>query len=464
MNGQSPQLLFVDDEEQILRYLSQGLGPSGYEVVTSLDWAGARRLLSESTVQPEIIFIEPLSSAGDDSLAEICSEAQEIPVVVLSASREPKDIVHAMRSGAHDYLCKPVAVQQLDQQITRILGSERETSTEVSPAPRPIEEFVFSHPEMKQIGRMIEQISETKVPVLLQGESGVGKEVVARWVHQQSALSGKPFVKVNCAAMPSELVESELFGYRKGAFTGAHVDRPGKFEFASGGTIFLDEIGEFTSTIQAKLLQVLQEGRFMRLGSNRETQVDVRVIAATNRRLEEGIKQGTFREDLYYRLNVVNITVPPLRQRREEIPLLASHFMDKLGPQYNATAVELPEKLEKLFLSYHWPGNVRELENLIKRFLVLQDEDALVAELEAKVSPNVESEVHEIAETFLQKLDGPLDLKTVSRQAAGLAEKNMILKTLRRSNWNRAKTARQLKISYKTLLTKIHQHGIRARE
>jgi len=321
-------------------------------------------------------------------------------------------------------------------------------------------DLVICGPEMERIYETILQIADTQVPVLIQGESGVGKDLVARMIHRESNLHDKPFVKVNCAALPSELVESELFGYRKGAFTGAYLDRVGKFEFANGGTIFLDEIGEFTSAIQAKLLQVLQEGRFTRLGSNQETEVEVRILAATNRNLDEALKDGSFREDLYYRLNVVNLDIPPLRARKEEIAFLSKHFLEKLGPQYGNTVISLPKELEQLFGSYNWPGNVRELENLIKRYIVLQDAESIREELEGKMTHGVSEEINEIAESYLQESDGEVDLKVISKKAAAIAEKDMITRTLRRLQWNRWKAAKELKVSYKTLLTKIQLYSI----
>lgn len=261
--------------------------------------------------------------------------------------------------------------------------------------------------------------------------------------------------------MPTELVESELFGYKKGAFTGAHADRPGKFEFANSGTIFLDEIGEFTPSIQAKLLQVLQEGRFTRLGSNRETHVDVRIIAATNRKLEEAIEKGAFREDLYYRLNVVNLEVPPLRERRMEIPILCQHFFKKFCVEYNSTVTTLPERLEKLFSSYHWPGNIRELENLIKRYIVLQDVELIQVELEGKMVRGEVERIDAITQFSLQKAEDNLNLKEISKQAAAVAERGMITRALLSTNWNKWRAAKELKVSYKTLLTKIEQYRIK---
>jgi len=457
------QLLFVDDEEGVLRYIKRNLKSIGYDVLTSTGWDEAKSLLNHPDVQPDIIFIEPLLKAntGSPSLQEICRDAERTPVVVFSTSRDPHSIVEAIQAGARDYVCKPIEFKQLCETIYTTLNFKVDPeSTRQNTQPKGVE-MIFSSPEMERIYNTVLQIAQTNVPVLIQGESGVGKDLIARIIHEKSNLWDKPFVKVNCAAMPSELVESELFGYRKGAFTGAHLDRAGKFEFANGGTIFLDEIGEFTSSIQAKLLQVLQEGRFTRLGSNRESKVDVRIVAATNRKLDKALQDGTFREDLYYRLNVVNIEIPPLRERREEIPLLCKHFLEKLGPQYGGTVRQLPKELEKLFCSFHWPGNIRELENTIKRYIVLQDAESLRAELEARMTRGISEQIDEITASSLSEAKGEMDLKKISRRAAAVAEKSMIVTTLHRTKWNRWKAAKELKVSYKTLLTKIDLYEIR---
>jgi len=459
-NDQLGQVLFVDDEEGVLRYASRNLSSLGYEVLTTPDWEGAKSLLKHS--QPDVIFVEPVSngSGPHGTLQEICRGAGHIPVVVLSISRDPKDIVAAIRAGVRDYLCKPFEIEQLHDAILAINDSGLEAEKVATITESKEAELVFYSPQMEQIHHTILQIADTRVPVLIQGESGVGKDLIARRIHQESHLRDKPFVKVNCAAVPAELVESELFGFRKGAFTGAHTDRPGRFEFANGGTIFLDEIGEFSSSIQAKLLQVLQDGRFRRLGSNRETEVNVRVIAATNRKLDEALKDGTFRQDLYYRLNVVNLHVPPLRWRVEEIPLFCKHFMEKFSSQYNSRGIELPPELEQLFSRYPWPGNVRELENLIKRYLVLGDAESIQTELEGKMAREELNEINEIAENYLRENKAGLDLKEVRRRATVVAERTMIRKTLRKTNWNRWKAAKELKVSYKTLLTKIDKYDI----
>jgi len=445
-----------------LHYTQRNLQSLGYEVLVSTGWDEAKTLLQQPDVQPEIILIEPLlkSNNGSRTLQEICAEAEDIPVIALSTSRDPQVIVEAIQAGVRDYVCKPVEFEQLSETIASTLNSNNHEPGILTKAEPKEVDLVICGPEMERIYETILQIAETQVPVLIQGESGVGKDLVARMIHRESNLHDKPFVKVNCAAMPSELVESELFGYRKGAFTGAHIDRVGKFEFANGGTIFLDEIGEFTSSIQAKLLQVLQEGRFTRLGSNQETEVEVRILAATNCKLDQALKDGSFREDLYYRLNVVNLDIPPLRERKEEIVSLCKHFLEKLGPQYGGAVQKLPKELEKLFSSYNWPGNVRELENLVKRYIVLQDAESILEELESKMTRGVSEEIDEMAESYLQENDGQIDLKVISKKAAAVAEKNMITKTLRRMQWNRWKAAKELKVSYKTLLTKIQLYSI----
>ncbi|HLV01959.1 MAG TPA: sigma-54 dependent transcriptional regulator, partial [Acidobacteriota bacterium] len=352
------------------------------------------------------------------------------------------------------------SVREVDQVIQNVLEN-RPTVARASEGKSASVEFVFGSLAMERVRNIALQIADTSVPVLITGESGTGKDVVARYIHQQSGLRDQPFVKVNCAAMPAELVESELFGYTKGAFTGAYIDRPGKFEFANGGTIFLDEIGEFTSSVQAKLLQVLQDGRFTRLGSNTELEVEVRVIAATNRKLDEAMKDGTFREDLFYRLNVVNIEIPPLRQRREEIPLFCDFFVRKFAEQYRSNIDSIPESLMTLLMNYHWPGNVRELENLIKRYIVLQDQQSIEKELEAKIAQRQMDDINEVAEHYLQEYQGgKVDLKQISKKAASIVEKNMIKKALRNTQWNKWQAAKELKVSYKTLLNKMEEYSI----
>lgn len=316
--------------------------------------------------------------------------------------------------------------------------------------------FIYANEKMCRIKEMIDQVADTDVTVLIQGESGVGKEVVARSIHLNSSRQEKPFVKVNCAALPQELLESELFGYEKGAFTGAYRQKPGKFELANGGTIFLDEISEMSLSLQGKLLQVLQDREFSRLGGKKDIRVDVRVLIATNKRIEEGVKNGHFREDLYYRLNVVNMTVPPLRERREEIPILIEYFLDKFGKKYQKKISPISDRMMKVYSEYHWPGNVRELENVIQRLVVLGDENPILEELSSLIRQDVSSREDLAAPS---KKTWP-SLKKVHHEAALKAESEVIIKALEMTNWNRKKAANYLNISYKTLLNKIKECGL----
>ena len=304
---------------------------------------------------------------------------------------------------------------------------------------------------MQKVGEDIERVADTDVTVLIRGESGVGKEVVAKAIHAASSRRDCPFVKVNCAALPADLLESELFGHEKGAFTGAHRRKPGKFEAANGGTIFLDEIGDMPIGLQAKLLHVLQDREFARVGGAQVIRVDVRVIASTNRDLEATIRNGQFREDVYYRLKVVAIHVPPLRDRCDEIPILAQEFVKRFNEEYGRHLSLSPESLQ-LLTEYSWPGNVRELENMMKRIVVLQNEQLLCEELTALTEPALPAP--------RPKMPQSITLRELARRAALDAERRAIKEVLERVHWNRAEAARVLKIGYKALLYKIDQCGL----
>lgn len=304
--------------------------------------------------------------------------------------------------------------------------------------------------------KMVKQIAATDLTVLVWGESGVGKEVVARSLHQRSPRRDRPFIKVNCAALPTELLESELFGYERGAFTGAHSQKPGKFELANHGTIFLDEIAEMPLSLQSKLLQVLQDGQFSRLGSRQDIRVDVRVIAATNKNLAHMAERGTFREDLYYRLNVLNIFVPPLRERREEIPVLAQEFLTRYALQYARPRPVLSPETMTRFLSYDWPGNVRQLENIVKRVVVLASEDWVDRELSADGFERRRA-ARVASPPPAWDPAGETSLKDVVRRACRDAERVVLKDVLERVHWHRLEAARRLRISYKTLLRKIKE-------
>lgn len=316
-------------------------------------------------------------------------------------------------------------------------------------------------PGMRAVKDIVTKVAATNAAVLLTGESGVGKEVVARAIHQASSRAAGAFLKVNCAALPEDLLESELFGHQRGSFTGAYRDKPGKFELADKGTLMLDEIGEVPLPMQAKLLHVLQDGEFARVGGERTLETDVRVLAATNRDLPAEIQAGRFREDLYYRLNVIEIRVPSLRDRRDEIPALVDHFLTTANAEYGR-AMDLSPSTRRLLTEYGWPGNVRELENMIKRLVVLGNTDGLREELAAgaKSTPHTSIGARAMEAVPASGDDGRLDLKAIARRAARDAERLVIADTLTRVHWNRAKAARILQISYKALLYKIVDCGL----
>ena len=316
----------------------------------------------------------------------------------------------------------------------------------------PPDEVIFgASREMAMVRKTIAKVSATSIPVLLTGESGTGKEVIARLLHRESLVSSRPFVQVNCAAIPSNLLESELFGYEKGAFTGAVGSKPGRIELANSGSLFLDEIGEFDPGIQAKLLQVLQDSRFSRIGGQEERQVNVRFIFATNRDLEEEIAMGNFREDLFYRINVVNIHLPPLRERLEDLPQLCEYFIAQHNERFNYRAPALSENCIAGLQQYHWPGNIRQLENLTKRYVILGSEEAILSELNER-EPDMFK--------FVIPAQGDVPLKQITKQAVRQVERKVILKVVEASNWNRKRAAKRLKISYRALLYKLKDAGV----
>ena len=457
-----PEILCVDDQEELLDFLSRSLAAAGYEVVACSSWLRAKSLLGDGQIRPDLIILEPLIANGNNgTVQELCELAGRTPVVAFSSSQDPKVIVKTIQEGARNFLSKPATADQLRRFVSEAVSEKKEDSSRRK-ATAPVD-FICKSRAIQEVQKTALRVARSTVPVLVTGETGVGKDVVARFIHENSNLADRPFVKVNCAAMPAELVESELFGYRKGAFTGAYIDRPGKFEFANNGTIFLDEIAEFNSSVQAKLLQVLQDGHFSRLGFDEEVQVQVRVLAATNRKLEDAIREGKFREDLYYRLNVVNINISPLRHRSEDIPVFCDYFLQKFSKQYETEVDPIPPALAATFLEHRWPGNVRELENLIKRYVVLRDAETIQVELEQKMSGDDSAQIEMIAGQVADRGAGSdnLDLKEMSRRAVCQVERNMIVKTLRKTNWNKSQAARELRVSYKTLLTKIEQYEIK---
>jgi two-component system response regulator AtoC len=316
----------------------------------------------------------------------------------------------------------------------------------------PPESVVFGQSEVMQALRTrLDKVAGANVPVLIQGESGTGKDIIAKLVHALSPWKSGPLVKVNCPAIPGTLLESELFGYERGAFTGAYGAKPGRVEMAHRGTLFLDEISELDMSLQSKLLQLLQDGQFCRIGAQADKKVEVRVVCATNRRLEDEIENGTFRQDLFYRINVVNLYMPPLRERRGDIQGLVSYFLDYYNRKYNCRARPLSSELMDVLQKYHWPGNIRELENLMKRYVILGGEDVISSDLQPRDPDLLSPEIN---------FDGPISLKKVTRQATRALERKIILKVLHNHHWNRKQAARTLNISYRALLYKIRDAGL----
>src|SRR5687767_6103671 len=388
-----PYVAIVDDDAGFAQYLRTFLSLRGYEARCYT--RGDELLASMKTTEPPDVVLLDVMMPGLDGLATLRAlkaSRPEAQVIMLSGRNQASTIVEAVRLGAADYVVKPddpegLGEIQLDAAIKNAIEKSR-LVTEITELRRQLSDdqdraFLFwgDNPDMNQIASVIEQVSDNDVTVLIRGESGVGKELVARAIHQRSPRKDRPFVKVNCAALPAELLESELFGHEKGAFTGAAATRIGKFEQADTGTIFLDEIAEMKAALQAKLLHVLQDAQFTKLGSNKPITVDVRIVAATNRDLEQMLLNNEFREDLYYRLKVIEVTVPPLRERRNEIAHLTQFFMDRYARRYNRPVRQLSAELTELFQSYEWPGNIRELENMMKRIVILQDEHLVVREM-----------------------------------------------------------------------------------
>jgi DNA-binding NtrC family response regulator len=502
-----PYVAIVDDDSAFANYLRTFLSLRGYE---TRSYSRGDELIA--TVKqgdpPDIVLLDVMMPGmnGLETLRALKAARPELQAIMLSGREQASTIVEAVRLGAADYVVKPddpegLGEIALDSAIKSAIEKTRLVS-EITELRRQLSDdqdraFLFwgDSPEMKTIAQVIEQVSDSDVTVLIRGESGVGKELVARAIHQRSPRKDRPFVKVNCAALPAELLESELFGHEKGAFTGAATTRIGKFEQADTGTIFLDEIGEMKAALQAKLLHVLQDAQFTKLGSNKSVNVDVRVVAATNRDLEAMLMRGDFREDLYYRLKVIEVTVPPLRERRDEITHLTTFFMDRYARRYNRQPRQLSEELQQLFQTYEWPGNIRELENMIKRIVILQDEQLVVREMtrSARAAPayagaaagvgvtrpsapaavadepydpegqemaEASEDEEAVAEVPVVMAPPGSRLADVAKAAAMKAERTIIEDTLRQVHWNRRRAAEQLGVSYKTLLNKIKECGI----
>src|SRR5499425_823441 len=368
-------ILVVDDDKNTRDYLAAFLSAAGY-VVECLGSGDETIERLAAGYSPALILLDVMLPGKDgiEVLANVKALYPKIPIIILSGIGQIKTVVEAMKMGASDYLTKPFEEEALELAVENVLEKQklRDEVRNLKQQLAYVEQgnMLTSNPQVLRIVEIARHVASTDVPVLILGESGVGKEVLASFIHEQSNRPDGPFVKVNCAALPHELLESELFGYEKGAFTGAIRDKIGKFEMADKGTLMLDEIAEMSPHLQAKLLHVLQDAEFSRLGGKRPVKVNVRVLAATNKKLKEAVLKGEFRNDLYFRLNVIKLEVPPLRERREDIPLLCNYFVDKYRERYQSNVQQLPRELLEAFMHYDWPGNIRHLENIVKRYLI----------------------------------------------------------------------------------------------
>jgi two-component system response regulator AtoC len=455
------KILVVDDEPSIRKYLQTLLEVDGYEVTTLESGKEALERLSEGE-RPDFIILDVLMPEvnGLDTLRQMMQIDRSLNIIMLSCSNEVGTVVEAIRLGAHDYLTKPFEKNELDAAVLKCrqkkqLRAENKALREYCDQLTEDLSFLAASPQMVRIRQQILQIAPVDVPVFIYGESGVGKEVVARMIHMRSLRRTQPFVKVNCAALPGELLESELFGYEQGAFTGAVRSKPGKFELANKGTIFLDEIAEMSPHLQAKLLHVLQDHQYSRLGGRHLVEIDVRVLAATNVDVQEAMKSGRLREDLYYRLNVLSINVPPLRERTSEIPLLFRHFLKQYSEKFQKAAPDPSQHLLEAAARYPWPGNLRELENFVKRYVILEDDEGSFRELLEMAATRQRTSPRE--ERTSPREQG---LKALVRSLKNEAEMEAIADALEKTHWCRKDAARMLGISYKALLYKMRQFNL----
>jgi two-component system response regulator AtoC len=448
-------VLVAGSKPTVSNHLVELLSEWGYEPVATDSVEDA---LSEMSQRRFMLSLLDLGSQANDLLRRLKTQGGVPGTIILLADADAGDLAaEAAALGADDFLQKPFSSQDLENVIKSALARPRRnwerTPDDEARARLRAEVGLWRSPKMSEVREIIEQAARVDVTVLVMGETGTGKDVVARAIHEQSVRQSGPFVKVNCAAVPRELLESELFGHERGAFTGAHQLKIGKFEAADRGTIFLDEIGDLHPALQGKLLHVLQDGQFSRVGGRSTVKVDVRVLAATNQDLEQAVAAGRFREDLYYRLNVIQVMVPPLRERPEEIPVLAEYFMHRYSQLFRRETLQMPAETMQRLIRHRFPGNVRELENMIKRMIVLGDPLLRRSPLPGSVPATDDGGARAMK-------TATTSLKDIARKAAQIAEKEAILQALEQTQWNRVRAAKLLDISYRALLYKIKDSGL----
>jgi two-component system, NtrC family, response regulator PilR len=455
------KILVVDDEQSLRDVLSIMLKRAGYAVTSAMDGEEAIELLNKEIFDLVITDLRMPKIDGMEVLKAVKSASPETVVLIITAFASADSAVEAMKQGAYDYLTKPFQVDEVQLIIRNALEKRRLTTENMllkreMASQSSFAQLVGQSEAMQKVFDVVRKVADSKSNVLICGESGTGKELVARAIHYNSARSVMPFVAVNCSAVPETLLESELFGHMKGSFTGAISNKAGLFEIADGGTIFLDEIGDTTPTIQVKLLRVIQEREFRRVGGNQDVKVDVRVVAATNKDLEKAVADGSFREDLYYRLDVIPIRLPPLRMRAGDIPLLVNHFLERFSRESGKPKPVISQEAMHVLLGHEWRGNVRELENLIERVVAFSTEETVT-------DAEVRGWLHRPA-TQSQHPAMPLDLTDEGLDLEGLIngiEKDLLLKALERSKWVKKKAARMLRLNTRSFRYRLEKYAIK---
>ncbi|MDE3106147.1 MAG: sigma-54-dependent Fis family transcriptional regulator [Acidobacteriota bacterium] len=451
-----PRLLILEPDLAVLDYLRSTLEHK-YELVLFSDEQTLLDRLDQGDAPDMLLLALHVHRDTMPLLTHVRCSKPNLPVVVLSCSADLNDLEMVIRLGVRAIVMKPFLGSDVERAVEEHLQVVEKKETVDTLREVPLNEthsFVRASKRMRDLESQAALVAKADIPILILGESGTGKEILALYTHKMSSRANKTFLKVNCAAVPGDLLESELFGYEQGAFTGAVKTKPGKFEICTGGTIFLDEIGEMPALLQAKLLQVLQDGTFMRLGSRSPMKVDVRVIAATNINMKEAMANKSFREDLYYRLNGFTLNLPPLRERKDEIPVLCEYFMRKGARRYGREVLPFSQALLDCLEAHNWPGNLRELENVVNRYLVLGDEQAIIDELQPAATVNAAPEA---ASGEVPSGNG---LKAMVKNLKGEAEALAIARVLEGVAWNRKAAANDLRISYKALLYKIKQYDL----
>ncbi|MEW6601827.1 MAG: sigma-54 dependent transcriptional regulator [Nitrospirota bacterium] len=452
------RILIVEDKESMAQMLKETLEQAGYEVIIAKDGGEGIKRVRDSRADLVLTDLKLPKKDGIEVLKASKEENPLVPVIVMTAFGSVETAVRAMKLGAFDFITKPLDTDHLQLLIDRALGNRRLVTENILlkdslSKHTGMPDIIGRSPGMMKVAENIRKVSSTKTTVLLLGESGTGKELFAKAIHDLSPRSDRPFVTINCAAIPKELLESELFGHEKGSFTGADEKKPGKLELADRGTVFLDEIGEMDLGLQAKVLRALQESEIDRVGGSSPIKVDIRIIAASNRDLEAAVAGNTFREDLFYRLSVFPITVPPLRERKEDIPVLAGHFIAAFSAGMNTPPKHVSPTAMEALKNYYWKGNVRELENVIERAMILCEGETITEEhllLVASTDPGA----------MLMNIPMEGTLEEAAHTALRAAETLRIRKALESTHGNKTRAAEILKVSYKTLLTKIKDYGI----